>query len=47
MMFVPTFQAKSKLIKEEREVRGHQQSGLFSSKSWEKRMVTMTTLFSC
>jgi hypothetical protein len=45
MMFVPTFQAKSKLKKEEREVRGLQQSGLLSSKSWGKRMGTMTTSF--
>src|SRR5215469_18467090 len=45
MLFVPTFQATSKLIKEEREVRGLQHGGLLSSKSWGKRMGTMTTPF--
>jgi hypothetical protein len=43
MMFVPTFQPKSKLKKEECEVRGLHQSSLLSSKSLEKRKETMTT----
>ncbi len=36
-MFIPTFQPKSKLKKEEREVRSLHQSSLLSSKSLEKR----------